>query len=451
MRDTPPNTIDPAFDIPDAPDDASNASGAGTGPLPSNVKYHTSPEARQIILDRLEDCRSVAEFDRCIDFYRKGISRISKWAVKSQRPFFRPAFFRQWLHRIESYLTIVNCPTHQIRHQAYLLHEACTDRAYHRTTATLPSQAAPPGATHIHFALQGWIPKMTKISTLLCRSLLRYTPANPSDPLRPAHTRGPPTSKRKGLRTAYYRTVPSPSWAFSLNWTMLQSTPLVEAWLAAPSSILQRALIGHLWPADWSKDTVIQTYRKISPELYDRATIANAPKSRPLVFLFDLLLEALTSGELTTDPPFPRFPAAVQAKQALGVHRNFTAFHSAAVMLIFTPIEIWRQQGRSFSINPINVTMKADLPATITPFPPRLEVYTRLFFSFQLPTAECIAEAADWASDQMEANRRFSCDFFPPLPADIPGSSTASSSRSVDSWMLDDDFDTDSSDDGDSD
>jgi hypothetical protein len=226
---------------------------------------------------------------------------------------------------------------------------------------------------------------------------------------------------------------------------MLQSTPLVEAWFAAPTSFLQRKLLGPDWPSDWPTDTVIETRTKKSPELYERSTIRISVKGSRLLVLFDLIREALSSGELTTDPPFPHFPETVQAKQAQGVHHHFVAFDSAAVMLIFTPIEIWRQQGRSFLINPINVTIKADLPATIVPFPPRLEVYTRLFFSLHLPTAECIAEAAEWSSDQMEANRRFPRDFFPPLPADVPGSSTASSSGSVDSWMLDDDVNTDSS------
>ena len=444
MRDIPPDTIDPAFDIPDDPfDDAASNDGMGSGS--SNVKYHTSPEARQLILDRLEDCRSVAEFDQCIAFYGKHISRIGKWARQSQRAFFRPHFFRQWLQRIEAYLTIVNCPTHQVRHQAYLQYEAHTDRAYHKTIAMFPSQAPPPGATHIHFTLKGWIPRMTNIKKLLCRSLLRYTPTNASDPTRPARREYPSGSKRKGLHSAHHRTVPSPSWAFSLNWSMLQSTPLVEAWLAAPTSFLQRTLIGSAWPSDWPKDTVIQTRTKIGPEQYERSHIANSVQGRSLLFLFDLIREALTSGELTSNPPFPRFSVTAQAKQDQGVHRFFTPFAAAAVMLIFTPIEIWRQQGRLFSINPINVTMKADLPATIVPFPPRLETYTRLFFSYQLPTVECIADAAEWGSDQMEANRRFHREFFPPLPADIPGSSTASTSGSVDSWMFDEDADTGSS------
>ena len=456
IQDIPPNTIDPDFEIPD--DAALEEGGGGDGPIPSNVKYHTSPEARLLILDRLEDCRSVAELDRCIEFYRKPIARISLWAHQLQRPFLRPNFFRQWLHRVEAYLTIVNCPTHQIRHQAYLLHETHTDRAYHSTTATLPSQTAPPGgmtkggcANHIHHALQGWIPRMTKIQNLICRSLIRHTPANAFDNTRPARREYPSGSKRKGLKAAHHRTVPSPPWAFSLNWSMLHSTPLVEAWLAAPTSILQRTLIGAAWPSGWAKDTIIQTRNKKSPELYERSTIAISVQGRSLLFLFDLIREALVSGELTSNPPFPRFPAAIQAKQAQGVHHNFVPFDAAAVMLIFTPIEIWHQQGRSFLINPINVTRNADLPATITPFPPRAEVYSRLFFSFPLSAAECIAEAAEWTSDQMETNRRFPRDFFPPLPADVPGSSTASPSRSDNSWMLDDDLFTDSSADNDSD
>jgi hypothetical protein len=448
VRDLPQNNTDP-FDIPDdlPPDDAASENGAGDA-RPSNTKYHTSPEARQVILDRLEDCRSAAEFDRCVEFYGKPVNRISLWAHRSERAFLRPNYFRQWLGRIEAYLTLVNCPTHQIRHYAYTQHQARTDRAFHKTIAALPERAAPPGATHIHFALQGWIPKMTKIKKLLCRSLIRYTPANPSDPTRPARPGHPSTSTRKGLQAAHHRTVASPPWVFSLNWSLLQSTPLVEAWLAAPTSTQQRSLIGAAWPSDWPTHTIIQTRNKTDPALYQRSVISISVKGRSLLFLFDLIREALVSGELTTDPPFPRFTAAVEAKQAQGTRHTFAAFESAAVALIFTPIEIWRRQGRSFFINPINVTMKADLPATIARFSPRLEVYTKLLPSLQTnaSAAVCTALAAEWARDQMEANRRYPRDFFPPLPADVPGSSTTSSSSSVGSWMLDGEADIDSSD-----
>jgi hypothetical protein len=113
-------------------------------------------------------------------------------------------------------------------------------------------------------------------------------------------------------------------------------------------------------------------------------------------------------------------------------------------MLIFTPIDVWRQEGRSFYINPINATRNADLPTSIVPFPPRLEVYTRLFFSLQLPIGEGIADAAEWARDQMNAGREYPSHFFPALPVNLPDLPEAPLAAAQD-WAFDDLVDTESS------
>ena len=441
-----PASIIPDHDIPDAEDDADFGMGRerGGAAAPPHAKFHTGPAARLLILDRLEACRSVSEFDSCVTFYGKTLDRLSTWAAQSQRPFFRPTYFRQWLGRIEAYLTLANCPTHPTRRQAYVIHEAQANRAYHKSTAPLPPVPAPrPGRKTVHSDFPDWLPKMSKISKLVCRSLLHCTPANPSDATRNSR---PSTSKNKGLKAAHHRTVSSPHWSFSLNWSLLRSTPLVEAWLAAPTSIQQRELIGPAWPPDWPKTTVIQSRKKQDPNLYERQTLAGATNGPTLLFLYDLIREALLSGELTTTPPFPLFTAEITAKQAQGLTFNYSPYAAAAVKLIFIPIDIWRQQGVTFFINPINITKHADLPASIIPLCPRLDVYTRILLSLQLPATECIAEAAEWASDQMESGRLIPRHYFPILPPDIPGSSTASLPRSEHQWDFDDDADTGSSD-----
>ena len=426
--------------------DQEGGGAAGGAAAPAHTKYHTGPAARLLILDRLEACRSVSEFDSCVAFYGKPLDRLSRWASQSQRPFFRPIYFRQWLGRTHAYLTLANCPTHPIRRQAYVMHETQTDRSYHKSTVPLPPLPAPgprPGKKLLHADYPDWLPKMSKISKLICRSLLHFTPADPSDATR--NTRRP-NIKSKGLRAAHHRTVASPDWSFSLNWSLLRSTPLVEAWLAAPSSTLQRHLIGPAWPSDWSTTAAIQTRKKMDPNLYDRHVLSQATNGPSLVFLYDLIREALLSGELTSTPPFPRFTAEIIAKQAQGVTSNFSPYAAAAVKLILTPIDIWREQGVAFFINPINLTKHADIPASFIPFSPRPVVYNRLLFSFQLPATECIDEAAEWASDQMEAGRFIPRHSFPIPPSDVPGSSTASLPRSDNSWDFDDDADTGSSD-----
>jgi hypothetical protein len=402
---------------PDDPGDEDH----GQGPS-ANVPYHTGPEARRIILSRLEDCRTVSEFDACVSHYGKQLAVMNKWATKMKRPFFRPKFFRQWLGRIEEYLTIFNLPTHHLRFQAYLQYEAQPDRAYYNSVAT-----------------STWLPRMRKIDKLL-NSLLRFTPVDRSAATRPGHR----ARKSRGLSAAHHRTVACPPWAHQLNWSMQKSTPLVEAWFAAPSSIQQRQLIGPAWPSSWPMTTVIQTRSKIHPDNYVRQTLSQSQQGPSLLFLYDLIREALQFGELSSSPPLPPISALATSKRAQGQARNFIPFESAALMLIFTPIQVWRDMGYSFQIHPT----RADRPPSLTPFTPRLAVFTEVWFSFQLPDQECIAEARTWALAQMNFGRTQPRTSFPDIPVDIPGLPTDSEA--------DDDQDFDdiiepSSDDSDSD
>jgi hypothetical protein len=386
---------------------------------PQRATYHTGRIARLLILDRLEDCRSVAEFDVCVAHYKFSLARLTTWARMENRPFYRPTFQRQWLSRIEYYLTFFNLPTHRLRYRAHQLWESQDDRAFASTTTLLPrpyTSSQQSGKRIVHEDIPGWIPKMNHISKLLRRSLLRYTPAPSSEATRP----GRRSRKSKGLRSAHHRRVSSPSWAFSLNWSMQAATPLVEAWFAAPTSLDQRNLLGPAWPASWSKTSTITTRTNLDPDKYHRHVISQSTNGAPLVFLYDLIREALTSGELTTNPPFPIFSEAAQARQDQGKSRWFAPYEAAAVTMIFTPVEILRHRY-SFTINPQNHTRNADFPPSIQPFPPRLSTYTRMRDCFVPNEHDAIRAAHEWALDQMGQGRTHPCTSFPAIPAAIPG------------------------------
>jgi hypothetical protein len=242
---------------------------------PQRATYHTGRTARLLILDRLEDCRSIAEFDACVSHYSVSLDLLQKWSRMANRSFYRPKFHRQWLTRIEHYLTFFNLPTHQLRYRAHQLWETQLDRAFASTTALLPrphTSSQQSGKRTVHEDFPGWITKMNRISKLLRRSLLCHTPASSSEATRP----GRKSRKSKGLRAAHHRRVSCPPWAFTLNWSMQAATPLVEAWFAAPTSLDQRNLLGPAWPACWSKTDIITTRTNLDPSKYHRHVISQS-------------------------------------------------------------------------------------------------------------------------------------------------------------------------------
>jgi hypothetical protein len=408
----------------DTSDDDAPLVGPGSSREPAiQAAFHTSREARVLILNRLEDCRTTAEFDACIEHYDKALSLVVKWARKENRPFYKPNFHRQWLNRIEHYLTIFNLPTHQHRHRAYRMWESQA-RAFASISSLLPT---PPsefvGKRTVHDDIPGWIPRMYKISKLLRHSLLRHTPVSISEVTRPERR----SRIVRGLHAAHHRRVPSPAWAFPLNWSMQTSSPLVEAWLAAPTSTEQRNLLGSAWPASWPKTSIITTRTNLDTALYSRKVLANSKEGPPLVFLYDLIRGALASGEVTTNPPFPLITATAQAKKAQGATQWFVPFEAAAVTLILTPIEILRQQY-TFTINPLNSTRNCDFPPDIMPFPPRLDTFRRMQDCAGLSQEDTIRNAHEWALDQLSIGRNYSSEDFPAIPADIPGPPTDSES-----------------------
>jgi len=386
----------------------------------TSTQFHHGPIARQLILDRIEACRSAAELDSVFQHYGKSLEVYNLWSTRHKRPFYRPIYFRQWLQRCEEYLTIINCPTFEMRYLAYIQYESNPDRPYFKhsnrsdgqTVASRQTTEPPqwvPGKKSRN--MSGFQPRFSFICRNIARSLLQHSAQAPVQPTRPG---------RYGhkYKTPPHRLVASPPWSFGLDWSLQASTPLVEARLAAPTSVAQRQLIGSAWPADWSKTDTIQTRTKLNPELYSRNTLVSSPKGKSLIFLFDLIREALVSGEITTNPPFPEHTAESLANATSANHH--VPYQSAALILIFSPIAVLSRRI-TFFVNPINVTKGANFQPSTRPFQPRLSTYQEVSRILGLPPERRIAEARLWAQQQMQRDRQFPATHFPDLPPEIPG------------------------------
>jgi hypothetical protein len=125
---------------------------------------------------------------------------------------------------------------------------------------------------------------------------------------------------------------------------------LLGRWFSATSSIEHRQLVD--WPAAWSKTEVIKTRRH--HDSYTRVTLKDklaGKASISVLYLYDAIREAMTSGMLIVSPPFPILSATAIAKQR-SVSTRRKPFQSAALILIFSPVEILRQQGFTFTLDP---------------------------------------------------------------------------------------------------
>jgi hypothetical protein len=258
----------------------------------------------------------------------------------------------------------------------------------------------------------------------------------------------PNKPRRKKYKPPHSRRNPSPPWSFHLDWSFQLSTPLVEAWLAAPTSTLQRYLVRSVWPEEWSKTAIIQTHMKIDQDLYCRQTLVNSRKGTGLLQLYDLIRDALANGEISSVPAFPALTAAATAK--LSTARTHQApFQSAALILIFTPIEILRRR-HSFFVNPASISYpdRVNFPDNLRPFPPRSETYHQVSDMLSLSPDDCIHSARLWARRQMQTGRIDSPSFFPDPPPEIDGSETTFTGSL--SSAFDDDISSSSSSDSDS-
>jgi hypothetical protein len=291
--------------------------------------------------------------------------------------------------------------------------------------------------------MTGFRKKFQEMRDWINTKLLRHNIILPLQDPRPNRPR------RKPYKPPHSRRHPSPPWGFHLDWSFQLSTPLVEAWLAAPTSIAQRHLVRSVWPEDWSKTAIIKTHMKINPDLYCRQTLVNSRKGKGLLQLFDLIRDALANGEISSAPAFPALTAAATAK--LSTAKTHQApFQSAALILIFTPIEIIRRHY-SFFVNPASISYpdRVNFPDNLQPFPPRPETYQKVNDMLSLSPDDCVVSSRLWAQRQMQIGRIDSPSFFPDLPPEIDGSETTFTGSL--SSAFDDDISSRSSSDIDSD
>ncbi len=382
---------------------------------------HHGSAARQLILDRIEASRTAGEITSVFAHYGLSLGVYDRWSQQHARQFFRPRFYLQWLHRCEDYLTILNCPTWELRYHAYLKFES-SDRPWAklstRPVTTASTGLQPRYAGRCSTNMTGFRKKFQEMRDWINTKLLRHNIILPLQDPRPNRPR------RKTYKPPHSRRHPSPPWGFHLDWSFQLSTPLVEAWLAAPTSIAQRYLVRSAWPEDWSKTTTIKTHMKINPELYCRQTLVNSRKGKGLLQLFDLIRDALANGEISSAPAFPALTAAATAK--LSTAKTHQApFQSAALILIFTPIEILRRRY-SFFVNPASISYpdRVNFPDTLQPFPPRSETYHQVNDMLSLSPDDCVVSSRLWAQRQMQIDRIDSPSFFPDLPPEIDGSET---------------------------
>ena len=97
--------------------------------------------------------------------------------------------------------------------------------------------------------------------------------------------------------------------------------------------------------------------------------------------LYDTIREALTSGVLLVSPPFPVFTDAALAKIESVTSRQMP-FQAAALVLIYTPLEILLQRQFTFTFDPSG----ADRPQSRT----------------ERTTKHALAEANAWAETKMQ-------------------------------------------------
>ena len=89
-----------------------------------------------------------------------------------------------------------------------------------------------------------------------------------------------------------------------------------------------------------------------SPDTYTRVTLKDKlpGNAASVLHLYDAIREALTSGVLIVTPAFPVLTATAITKQQ-NVSTRQMPFQAAALVLIFTPVDILRQQGFVFTID----------------------------------------------------------------------------------------------------
>jgi hypothetical protein len=157
----------------------------------------------------------------------------------------------------------------------------------------------------------------------------------------------------------------------------------------ATFSTAQRQLVD--WPPTWSKTEVIKTRKH--PDCYTRVTLKDklAVANISVLHLYDAVREALTSGLLIVSPPFPILTATAVAKQERVSTRQMP-YQSAALILIFTPVDILLQQRFSFTFDPLGRNRP---PSRTTRIP-----------TLNKTQQNALAAANAWANELMQLSAR---------------------------------------------
>jgi hypothetical protein len=207
-------------------------------------------------------------------------------------------------------------------------------------------------------------------------------------------------------------------WPYYMDWTFTATTPLAEAWLAAPTSTEQRNLLGAAWPEDWPKTESIKL-RKLTVDQYRRSSLPTS-----LHGIFRILHDAIEFHEISILPE----PEILPLKE-----NDWNRYCRTVVRFILTPIEELRTTD-TIKINPINISRSSvhfpdnpavrsqnpTFPAAITPHPPRVDVFIHVARMLNLDNpSEAVDIARSWTNDRLEnvgIPKQFRSDFFPPLP-----------------------------------
>lgn len=324
----------------------------------------TTESQRVVILDRMQDCRTPEEFKRWEKWSSRALSTMHRWHVKLKRQGHQAVGYLEFLQWCQDYLTVIACPTWELR-----------EEAWNRYLPLRGSRTQP--------GLKGIRARFHYLGTKICGMLREDT-----------------------------------QWPFFMDWTFTATTPLAEAWFAAPTSLEQRNLLGSAWPPEWSKTDTIKL-RRLSVDQYRRTSL---PKS--LHGLFKILHDAIEFHEISLQPEPERLPLK---------NNDWNRYCRTVVRMILTPIEALRNTD-TIIINPINVSRSSlhfpdnsknrsqnpTFPQAITPHPPRVDVFTN---TSRILTARTPSEAIDiarsWTNIRLEnlgIPKQFPNDSFPALP-----------------------------------
>ena len=347
--------------------------GANDGHEPVAHRFLTSSNAEQriVILDRMLDCRTPEEFDRWKEWANRDFTTLSRWHVNHQRTGLQAEGYREFLCWCQSYLTLLACPTWELRQTAWNMNP-------------------PLRGSRNQEGLKGIRARFHYLGTHTCQ-MLRY----------------------------------DIQWPYYMDWTFTATTSLAEAWFAAPTSTEQRNLLGADWPAEWSKTTKV-ALRKLQPHQFRRTSL---PKS--LHWLFRCLHDAIKFHEISLEPPPTQLPTKnndwnAYCTTVVQLILSPIELIRQTTTITINPINFSRSSVHNPD-NSLNRSQNPTFPAAILPHPPRLDVFNHVSLILQARNvAEAIEVAKAWTNRRLETLGP--PKLFPPLVFPLLPSRTAAES-----------------------